>query len=126
LLEQASMVAVSYLVVDFSNGREIYETIKRQVAMLDVGILVNNVGMLHECPCKLHKISEDLVWNMVNVNVGAVTMMSRLIIPQMMANKRGLIVNVSSATECLPIPLFAIYAATKSFNRSFTLGNYEN
>lgn len=78
---------------------------------------------MYEFPDNLDNIAENLIWQIVNINVGAVTMMSRLIIPQMKKNRRGIIVNVSSGTEAQPLPLSAVYASSKIYVKNFTLGD---
>lgn len=114
-----------YISMDFSHGARIYEKLKNQLKHLDIGILVNNVGRMYDYPNDVNEISEDLLWEMININIGAVTMMTRIIIPQMKVNQRGLIVNISSGCESQPMPLSAVYGATKSYTRSFTLGIFE-
>jgi 17beta-estradiol 17-dehydrogenase / very-long-chain 3-oxoacyl-CoA reductase len=92
---------------------------------IDVGILINNVGVMHECPNKFDEISEEAIWDMINVNIGAVTMMTKIIIPRMKHKNRGLILNVSSGAHCQPMPLAAVYGATKSYTKTFTIGEIE-
>ena len=113
-----------YVSVDFSHGAQIYDNLRNQLKHLDIGILVNNVGRMYDYPNDFNEISEDLLWGMININIGAVTMMSRIVIPLMKVNRRGLIVNISSGCESQPMPLSAVYGATKSYTRSLTLGNY--
>ncbi|VVD05595.1 unnamed protein product [Leptidea sinapis] len=57
---------------------------------------------------------------MINVNVVAVTRMSRMLLPGMEARGRGAIVNVSSGSELQPHPMWAIYGASKVYVRNFT------
>lgn len=109
---------------DFSKGPEIYENLAKQLNQLDIGILVNNVGRMYEYPNEFDLVSEDLIWDIININIGAVTMMTRITIPRMKVKRRGLIVNISSGSESQPMPLTAVYAATKSYTRNFTLGNF--
>jgi 17beta-estradiol 17-dehydrogenase / very-long-chain 3-oxoacyl-CoA reductase len=116
-------VQAKYFNIDFSAGKEIYDELRKHLSSLDIGILVNNVGIFHGFPNDFDLIPENLIWKLLAINVGAATMMSRMIIPQMKKNKRGLIANVSSATENQPIPLEAIYAASKVYVKHFTLGN---
>jgi 17beta-estradiol 17-dehydrogenase / very-long-chain 3-oxoacyl-CoA reductase len=104
-IESTYSVKTKIIVADFGMGREIYDEISRQLQLLDVGILVNNVGRMYDFPNDLDQIPEDLLWQIININVGAVTMMSRIIIPQMKINRRGIIVNISSGSECQPTPL---------------------
>lgn len=120
--ESTYPVKTKYIVADFGHEKSIYENIKQQMQLLDVGILINNVGRMYDFPDELSNISEDLLWQIMNINVGAVTMMTRMVIPQMKANKRGIIVNISSGSECQPAPMMAVYGATKVFVKNFTLG----
>ena len=110
------------IAADFSSGRDIYENIRKQLQTLDIGILVNNVGRMYDFPDDLDHVPEDLLWQIININIGAVTMMSRIIIPQMKANSRGIIVNISSGSECQPAPLMTVYASSKTYIRNFSLG----
>src|SRR5207302_1853851 len=57
---------------------------------------------------------------MIQVNVLAVTALTRALLPQMIAQNRGAILNVSSSAGFLPIPGFAVYAATKAYVTSFS------
>lgn len=126
-VESLYSVKTKHITADFSRGKEIYDDIRKELQLLDIGILVNNVGRMYDFPDDLDNISEDLLWQIININVGAVTMMSRIIIPQMKANRRGIIVNISSGSECQPTPLMTVYASTKNYIRNFTLGeNIEN
>src|SRR5881392_1472921 len=57
---------------------------------------------------------------MLLVNVVALTSLTRRLLPQMIAKRRGGIVNVSSSAGFLPIPGNAVYAATKAYVTSFS------
>ncbi|CRK86576.1 CLUMA_CG000181, isoform A [Clunio marinus] len=120
-IESTYSVKTKYIIADFGNGKEIYDDIRQQLHLLDVGILVNNVGRMYDFPDELDNISENLLWQIININVAAVTMMSRIIIPQMKVNKRGIIVNISSGSELQPVPLMTVYASTKVYVKNFTL-----
>jgi uncharacterized protein len=50
----------------------------------------------------------------------ALTSLTRRLLPQMIAKKRGAILNVSSSAGFLPIPGFAVYAATKAYVTSLS------
>lgn len=58
-------------------------------------------------------MSEQLLWNIININVGAVTMMTRMLVNDMKARGKGAIVNISSGSELQPLPFMAVYAASK-------------
>ncbi|CAO1357042.1 unnamed protein product [Diamesa tonsa] len=120
-IESMYLVKTKYIIADFSAGKSIYDDIKKQLIDMDIGVLVNNVGRMYDFPDDLDHISEDLLWQIININVGAVTMMSRILIPQMKQNARGIIVNVSSGSECQPAPLMTVYASSKVYVKNFTL-----
>lgn len=58
--------------------------------------------------------------SMLSVNIDALTHLSHALIPEMIRRGRGGIINVSSLASLLPIPDFAVYAATKSYVSSFS------
>lgn len=51
-------VQTKCITVDFSGGMEIYDSIEKELENLDVGILVNNVGMSYEYPEYVHQIGD--------------------------------------------------------------------
>jgi short-subunit dehydrogenase len=57
---------------------------------------------------------------MLKVNVEALTHLSHLAAPHMKRRGSGGILNVSSLASTLPIPDFAVYAATKAYVSSFS------
>lgn len=57
---------------------------------------------------------------MLQVNIDALTHLSHALLPSMIANQHGAILNVSSLASTLPIPDFAVYAATKAYVTSFS------
>jgi hypothetical protein len=79
----------------------------------EVCLTVNNVGRQYTYPMYLGEVPQQELWDIVNINIGATTMMTRLILPQMQKRKRGAIVNVSSGSELQPLPLMTVYAASK-------------
>ncbi|XP_025202941.1 inactive hydroxysteroid dehydrogenase-like protein 1 [Melanaphis sacchari] len=119
-IEQESNVEVKVIQADFSKGQMIFDHIAKELDDMEIGILINNVGKQYLYPMYINEVPESTVWDMVNINVGTVTHMTKLVLPGMQKRKRGAIVNVSSSAELQPMPLMAIYAATKSYIKSFT------
>lgn len=74
---------------------------------------MNNVGRMYDGPDAIGHVPEDLLWDMVNINCGAVTMMTRLLLRGMVDRRKGAIVNISSGSELQPMPYMAVYGATK-------------
>src|SRR5437763_10955369 len=56
----------------------------------------------------------------IQVNALALTTLTRALLPRMIAQKRGAILNVSSSAGFLPLPKIAVYAATKAYVTSFS------
>src|SRR5215469_11301779 len=57
---------------------------------------------------------------MLRVNVTAVVLLTRLLLPGMIARKSGRILNIGSTAGFQPGPYMAVYYATKAFVNSFT------
>src|SRR6266550_3533852 len=85
--------------------REIIDELARQNVTLDV--LVNNAGFGSHGP--FARIDETQLIDMLQVNVFALTELTRLILPGMLARGRGRILNVSSTAAFQPGPLMAEY-----------------
>jgi short-subunit dehydrogenase len=85
----------------------------------DVDILVNNagfttVGDVHENP--------DRQLGMIKVNIEALVDLTTKWLPGMTQRGRGAVINVASTAAFQPIPVQAVYAATKAFVLSFSEG----
>ena len=73
-------------------------------------------------------ILEDLDSTMENydemINLNIVSLVHLTHSKNVVKNKQGGIINISSLASFQPIPYFSIYAATKAFVTSFTLSLY--
>ncbi|XP_014788299.1 inactive hydroxysteroid dehydrogenase-like protein 1 [Octopus bimaculoides] len=127
-------VEVIPIVVDFSANREIYHKIWSQIKDKEIGILINNVGVMYHYPQLFLEVPEERLWQLINVNISATTMRLKLnsfcccyffflwccltnIVPIQISHfrKRGAIVMMSSAS-CINItPQLTVYAGTKKY-----------
>ena len=81
-------------------------------------ILINNAGL---GDLGTFETSEpERIESMLAVNIVALTRITRWAVPGMLARKSGFICNVGSTAGLLPLPTFAVYAATKAYVNSFT------
>jgi short-subunit dehydrogenase len=85
---------------------------------LDIDVLVNNAGVgvygrLVDTP-----LAKEL--ESIQVNVVALTELTKHFLPGMVARRRGRILNVASTAGFLPGPLMAVYYATKAYVVSFS------
>ncbi|CAG0914102.1 unnamed protein product [Notodromas monacha] len=111
---------ISYVVADFSKGASIYASIKQAIQDLEIGILVNNVGVLFIG--EFDEMTEQEYRGMLEVNNNAAVEMTHLVLPAMKARRSGAIVNISSGISFYPTPMFNLYAATKVFDSFFSRG----
>lgn len=84
-----------------------------------VDILVNNAGHGHYGP--FHRGDVDKELSQVRVNCEAVVRVSRLFVPRMVERRRGWVLIVASTASFQPIPYNTTYAATKAFDRFFSM-----
>lgn len=99
-----------------------YENVKKRIGALNVsiGLLVYNAAF---APIGLFEnTAEDRLALAAAVNVKAPLLLTKLISEQMIRQKRGGIVLMSSLAGAQGSPNLAAYAATKSFNRVLAEG----
>jgi len=88
-------------------------------AGLAVDILVNNAGLGQYGAFHLSEPEQEFA--QVRVNCEAVVRLSRLFVPRMVERRRGWVLILASTASFQPIPYDATYAATKAFDRFFSL-----
>lgn len=108
--EQGNVLAVAGSVTDESHVEETVRRTVRQFGRLD--ILVNNAGV-GDFGKRLHEI-DDATWAQVlDVNLTGVFRMTRAVLPHMLEQRKGAIVNISSVASLLGLPTLPAYAASK-------------
>jgi uncharacterized protein len=89
-----------------------------QEASIHVEFLVNNAGFgIRE---RFDQTNLKEVLEMIQVNVSALTHLSSLFLPEMLARAHGSILNVASTAAFQPGPWMAVYYATKAYVLSFS------
>lgn len=83
-----------------------------------VDILINNAGFGAYGEFSRMPIEEIL--GQIQLNVAALTELTRLFLPAMIARQQGRIMNVASVAGFQPGPLMAVYYATKAYVISFS------
>lgn len=96
--------------------REDRERLVREAG--DIDILVNNAGV--ELAIEFTRQSRDDIANQIDVNLAAPLDLTALVLPGLLAKKRGAIVNISSMSGKSPTPYNAVYAASKFGLNGFT------
>ena len=112
-------LSVHVRVTDLSDNRSVMELcdwLERERFSID--LLINNAGLGDMGPFATSELQR--VKEMLAVNITALTLLTRLLLPGMIVRRRGAILNVSSSAGFLPIAGFAVYAATKAYVTSFS------
>jgi short-subunit dehydrogenase len=94
----------------------IFDQLAGQDVMVDV--VVNNAGFGAVGPVADIPLQRQL--DMIQVNVSALTHLTRLFLPGMIERGRGGVLNVGSTAGFQPGPNMAVYYATKAYVLSFT------
>lgn len=85
---------------------------------LGVDVLINNAGFGDWGLFGRAELQRQL--DMLQVNVVALTALTRLVLPRMVSQRKGRILNVASTAAFAPGPLMAVYYASKAYVLSFS------
>lgn len=118
-IEEAYKVGVTIIVKDLSapnSSEDIYQEINKQGAIIDV--LVNNAGFATHGLFIETALQEEV--DEIQVNITTVTVLTKLIVTDMIKRKSGRVLNIASTAAFQPGPLMAVYYATKAYVLSFS------
>lgn len=113
-LEKKHSVEVRVIAKDLSlpqASQEIYDEVEK--AGIEIDYLINNAGF--GLLGKFHELELERQVSMINLNVTALTILTRLFLPGFVKKNKGKILNVSSTASFMPGPLQAVYYATKAY-----------
>jgi short-subunit dehydrogenase len=113
-LEAKHKVKVMVIAMDLGSAeaaQDLYSQVKQSGVQVDY--LINNAGFgglgkFHE-----RKWEDDLA--MINLNIVALTALTRFFLPDFVGRNSGKILNVSSTASLMPGPMQAVYYATKAY-----------
>ncbi len=99
---------------DVSKPEDVHRMVDETLATFDkVDILVNNAGIIQPIDWVVETDIEDWRYN-IEVNLFAVFLCSRAVLPGMMARESGKIINVSTGSAVSIVPTWSAYAAAKA------------
>ncbi len=99
-------------------ARTLYQDL--QLHNLTIDVLVNNAGFGRNDHFEAISTADHL--EMMQLNMVTLVQLTHLILPEMIARRRGIIVNVGSTASFQPGPYSTVYFATKAFVLSFSEG----
>ena len=112
-------VAVKTVPLDlaaFQARKFLFDQLQREGIAVD--ILINNAGF--GAFGKFAQIPENEILGQIDLNITALTELTRLFLPAMIRRGSGRIMNVASTAGFQPGPLLAVYYATKAYVISFS------
>jgi len=117
-------VETKTLAIDFTKfqrGSPNLEKVSAALQNLEIGVLINNVGISYQFPQYFAEISTDAVSDLLACNLDSTVWLTRAVLPSMEARRSGAIVNVSSLSAHISSPLLSVYSATKAFIENFSI-----
>lgn len=118
-LQRDHGITADVIVADLSRStapKEVFSTVVEKGIVIDT--LVNNAGYGLTGPFVENDLNVEL--DMIQVNIVALTHLTKLVLPSMLARKRGRILNLASTAAFQAGPLMAVYYATKAYVLSFS------
>ncbi|EFA80239.1 steroid dehydrogenase-like protein [Heterostelium album PN500] len=121
-IQQKFKVQTKHIAFDFNTTKDddYLNKLLPQLNQIEVGILVNNVGISYDHPMYLEELPNDRIDALINLNVRAATVLSKAILPSMLERKRGAIINLASISGMASIPFLSVYSGTKAFIERFS------
>jgi uncharacterized protein len=119
LQNRNTQLRVHIRVVDLCEKAQINELLPwLEQNKVEIDFLINNAGLGDYGPVATSapKRNDEIL----QVNMVALTTLTRALLPQMISRKNGAILNISSSAGFLPIPGMGVYAASKAYVNSFT------
>ena len=109
--DKVSIITIAKDLADSAAPQEIFDYTQQHAIQVDV--LINNAGI--QVYGKFHDVDIEDTLAMMNVNIFALTRLTRLYVEEMVKRGSGKILNVSSTGAFQPCPLNAAYCAAKAF-----------
>lgn len=122
-LKTAQRIQVDWIISDANDNSEAnIQSIVKKMESRDVSILINNVGVVIEDHKKYGQNSFDEIEKTIKVNCLYPALLTNALVPMMERHSGSkLIINVSSILGYFSSPFMTTYAATKAFNRIFSM-----
>ncbi|MGH3865868.1 MAG: SDR family NAD(P)-dependent oxidoreductase [Pseudonocardiaceae bacterium] len=118
-LRQVYGIHATVITADLTDPKaslHLHEEVMR--AGIEVEFLINNAGFGTSGAFATLNLTREL--DMIELNVKALTHLTGLVLPAMVARRSGRILNISSLAGFLPGPFMATYYASKAYVLSFT------
>lgn len=110
---QAITNHVDFLIGDLTDEKNCEAVIKTAIDKYGkIDILINNAGITGT-PAPVHTMSEEMFRNVLDTNVMIAFYCSKLVLPYMMKQKHGAIINITSVAGIIGFPGHSAYVTSK-------------
>ena len=114
-------VDVVIICADASQRIEDWATLLAPLKELHVTILINNVGNSQTgAYFPVDRISDEDIYTLIHTNDIFPTLLTKNMLPKLIANSPSLILNIGSVAGAYGVPLLSVYSGTKAYNLSFS------
>lgn len=113
-------IAVKTYEADLTNSGEIRELVADISKNYEVEALINNAGVGGAEP--FLETTPENIEQILLLNIHAVVLITRLLLPELKKQKRAYILNIASMASFSPMPYKTVYPASKAFVYSFSRG----
>lgn len=117
-LSKDNNIEAEVIIAELSDDQQLDLLLDKIRTAKGLEVLVNNAGFAKESP--FHEESIMTHEMMLKVHNLAPVKLCHAVLPNMVARRKGAIINVSSLAAFLPLPDEAMYSGTKAFLKSFT------
>lgn len=119
-LQELYGIDVKVYEFDLTDAVELQQKIGHITNHYKINFLINNAGVggtatIVDCPVRV-------IDNIIQLNIRSTTLLTRLLLPALMKNKKSYILNISSMAAFTPLAYKTVYPASKAFVSSFALG----
>jgi 17beta-estradiol 17-dehydrogenase / very-long-chain 3-oxoacyl-CoA reductase len=113
-------IEIKVIELDFNDdSQKVYEKIYNQTNGIDIGIVINNVGI--STNGDFINVERNKLLETYRINVNSQVEVSRIFIPRFKHRvNRSAFINMTSSTGIFPRPRFGLYSATKIMSDVFS------
>jgi uncharacterized protein len=112
-----------YFETDLTQSNSVFELASWALSNYKIDVLINNAGIGGSL--SFDTASIPYIENIILLNVRALSLLTRLILPELKKHPKAWILNVASMASFSPIAYKTVYPASKAFVYSFSRGLYE-